>query len=37
MGQRRGQLNAYQLPTGTVVVRIEDKSASIEELSYETS
>lgn len=27
---KRGQLNAYQLPTGTVVVRIEDKSASVD-------
>ena len=25
-----GQLNAYQLPTGTVVVRIEEKSASVD-------
>lgn len=27
---KRGQLNAYQLPTGTVVVKIEDETTSVD-------
>lgn len=27
---KRGQLNAYQLPTGTVVVKIEDEPTSVD-------